>query len=188
MHNNKFSKISLKSICSEIDQAIIRYIKENKNNNKEYDNSFYFITELLKQLKFTNEKKEELFPYYWRNRGKIFINCFNENTIDELMTCLDKDNIKEGIRIMNKIKKGTLVLSPVDLKINQKFNFKLQIPGDNDNSLILDCDPIIYTSKDITYFNNKGEFNKNIQFEVNLKTNLLKNKDEIKINLFENNK
>ena len=89
---------------------------------------------------------------------------------------------------MNKIKKGTLVLSPVDLKINQKFNFKLQIPGDNDNSLILDCDPIIYTSKDITYFNNKCEFNKNIQFKVNLNTNPLKNKNEIKINLLENNK
>ena len=89
---------------------------------------------------------------------------------------------------MNGLKNGTIIFSPIDLKINQKFNFKLQIPGDNDNSLILDCDPIIYTSKEITYFNNKGEFNKNIQFEVNLKTNLLKNKDEIKINLFENNK
>ena len=41
-HNNKFSKISLKSICSEIDQTIIRYVKENKNNNKEYDNNFLF--------------------------------------------------------------------------------------------------------------------------------------------------
>ena len=42
IHDNKFSKISLKSICTEIDQAIIRYIKENKNN-KEYDNNFYSI-------------------------------------------------------------------------------------------------------------------------------------------------
>ena len=46
IHDNKFSKISLKSICTEIDQAIIRYIKENKNN-KEYDNNFYSITKLL---------------------------------------------------------------------------------------------------------------------------------------------
>ena len=186
-HNNKFSKISLKSICSEIDQTIIRYVKENKNNNKEYDNNFYSINKLLKQLKFENEKKEELFPYYWRNRGKIFINCFDEITIDKLMSCLGGVGVKKGIRIMNVIKNGTILNSLADLKINQKFNFKVQIPGDNENSLILDCDPLIYTSKDIIYSNNKGEFNKNIQFEVNLTTNLLKNKNEIKINLFENN-
>ena len=103
------------------------------------------------------------------------------------MSCLGGVGVKKGIRIMNVIKNGTILNSLADLKINQKFNFKVQIPGDNENSLILDCDPIIYTSKDIIYSNNKGEFNKNIQFEVNLTTNLLKNKNEIKINLFENN-
>ena len=73
MHNNKFSKISLKSICSEIDQAIIRYVKENKNNNKEYDNNFYSIIKLLNQLKFKNEKKEELFPYYGEIEEKYLL-------------------------------------------------------------------------------------------------------------------
>ena len=47
------------------------------------------------------------------------------------MSCLGGVGVKKGIRIMNVIKNGTILNSLADLKINQKFNFKVQIPGDN---------------------------------------------------------
>ena len=43
---------------------------------------------------------ENLFPYYWKNRVKICINCFEEKSIEKLLKNFDKNNIESNIQLL----------------------------------------------------------------------------------------
>ena len=98
-YKNKFKSHTLEIICNQIDRAVMNYDQKNANKNKVYDNDFFQLLQNLSKLKFDEKLKEELFPYYLKNRNKMSMNCFEEKTIEKLFNNIDKDNIHSLINL-----------------------------------------------------------------------------------------
>ena len=99
-YKNKFKSYTLENLCNQIDRAIMKYDQENANSDKVYDNDFFQLIQNLKKLKFEEKLMENLFPYYWKNRVKICIHCFEEKSIEKLLKKIDKNNLESNIQLL----------------------------------------------------------------------------------------
>lgn len=158
LHKHKFKSYTLKDICNEIDQFIMKYDQTNSNNGITYDNDFFNITQNLKKIKYPKEQMKELFPYYWKNKSRISISCFNEDDADHLMTLIKKDNFANQIKFLESfsstknldklnelfeksygninellrgIARGLKLSLYITFKVNQKFKIKVKIIDEN---------------------------------------------------------
>ena len=104
-YKNKFKSYILEIVCNQIDQSIMKYDQKNSNSNKVYDSEFFQLLQNLKKLKFDEKLMEELFPYYWKNKVKMSINCFKEKDIEKLLNNIDKDNIHSFINLLDTYNK-----------------------------------------------------------------------------------
>ena len=211
-YKNKFKSYTLENVCDQIDRAIMKYDQENANSNQLYDNDFFQIIQNLKKLKFEEKLMEKFFPYYWKNRVKMCINCFEEKSIEKLLKNIDKNNIESNIKLLEAFKEKKYMdiffkyfyecggdtfkllahfnegygFGPlVKLKINQQFSFKTKLVDFNQKQITIETGPLIYSPEDITQFGNEITFSKNIEFEVNQTINALNDNKEIAINLIE---
>ncbi len=211
-YKNKFKSYTLENVCTQIDQSIMKYDQKNANSNKVYDNDFYQLIQNLKKLKFEEKFMEDHFPYYWKNRVKMCINCFEEKSIEKLLNNCDINNIESNIQLLElfKEKKYTEIffkylnecggdifkllthfnegygLEPlVKLKTNLLFSFKTKLVDFNQKQITIETGPLIYSPEDIIQFGNVIIFSKNIEFEVNQTINDLNDNKEITINLIE---
>ena len=211
-YKNKFKSYTLENLCNQIDRAIMKYDQENANSDKVYDNDFFQLIQNLKKLKFEEKLMENLFPYYWKNRVKICIHCFEEKSIEKLLKKIDKNNLESNIQLLEAFNekkhldiflkylnecggdiftllthftKGSGFGPLVKLKINQQFSFKTKLVDFNQKQITIETGPLIYSPEDITQFGNEITFSKNIEFEVNQTINDLNDNKEIAINLIE---
>ena len=191
-YKNKFKSYKLKDICNEIDQVIMKYDQTNSNNGVTYDNDFFNITQNLKKIKCSKEEMKELFPYYWKNKSRISISCFNEDEADHLMSLINKDNFENQIKFLdsfsssksfqslfkfldicggdvNKLLDKFLIrygIPPyIDVKINQKFQFKFKHIDENQKETYIYSEPLTFPEEDISGYNWDFNHNNDIEFE-----------------------
>ena len=171
----------------------MKYDQTNSNNNITYDNDFFDITQNLKKIKCSKEQMKELFPYYWKNKSRISISCFNEDDADHLMSLINKDNFNNQIKFLktfsdskkfldklykhfekcnwdiNMLLRGFAVglkLEPyITLKVNQKFKFKVKVIDENHKEIYIYDKQLILPEE----YNSKNGWNivytNNIEFE-----------------------
>jgi len=96
-----FSKLTLESICQEIDNKILKYHQENNNHNKVYDNDIYKITKMLEKLKIDKEKMSKLFTFYWKNKKELSVNCFKDDDFSNILSILDKEKIQQQTKLLS---------------------------------------------------------------------------------------
>jgi len=203
IYKYKFKSYKLKDICNEIDQVIMKYDQTNSNNNITYDNDFFDITQNLKKIKCSKEQMKELFPYYWKNKSRISISCFNEDDADHLMSLINKDNFNNQIKFLESFSSSQSFQSlfnyldicggnvdklldsffisyseppRITVKINQKFQFKLKQIDENKKETYIYSEPLTFPVKNISNYDWDFNHNNDIEFEFELKQNTLEKK------------
>ena len=198
--NNRKSLYDLKDICNIIDNAIMKYDQTYNNNKVTYDDDFYALVTDVKKLECEDKDKEELFPYFWKNRPRILITCLNEKDADNLLNKINKENIQSQIKLLEmcrdkKILDETLycgsshggmsnflnvIQSSINLKMNQNFNFILKSKGKN-NETISQSVSVILSPENISFHGHNYEYNNIIEFEINEIIDSSSNKKDHKI-------
>ena len=158
-YKNKFAPYDIKQICSEIDQSIMKYDQEMLKKEEKYDKDFFVLTKIINNLKIKKDLMKELFPFFWKNRSRIIINCIDEDEKEKIISYLCGDKSKLNIIENNKSNKN-----------NDKKKTKIE-------SLKIDKKEDLIIPKKTENINNKNNDKKKIKFE-NLK--IIK-KEEIKI-------
>ena len=149
---------------------------------------------------------EELFPYYWKNKSRISISCFNEDDADHLMSLINKNNFNNQIKFLESFSSsqsfqslftyldicngdvGQLLdkfvfmrgLVPlITVKVNQKFRCKFKHIDENQKETYIYSEPFTLPEEDKSDHKYDFNYNNNIEFELELKQNSLEK--ELKI-------
>jgi len=95
-YKNKFNKYRIQEICLEIDQSIMKYDQEMLSKEEKYDKDFFSLTKIINNLKIKKEIMKDLFPFFWKNKSRIIINCLDEDEKEDVLSylCGDKSKLK----------------------------------------------------------------------------------------------
>jgi hypothetical protein len=201
-YKNKFfiEELKLKDLCDKIDKFIMKYDQTYNNNKVTYDNDFFKLISEVRKIDCEEKVKEELFPYFWKNNPRISITCLNAETANKLLSKINNENIDSQIKLLELfddkkcidkiISYGNYhggisnflkdIISPIDLKMNQKFRFILK-SNEKGNETILESESIIFSPENININVKKYEYNNIIEFEIHEINDPSSNKKQLKI-------
>jgi len=198
--NNRKSLFDLKDICDKIDRAITQYDQTYNNNKVTYDNDFFTLISDIKKIECEDKVKEELFPYFWKNRSRISVTCLNEKDADNLLNRINNENIQPYIKLLDMFQDkknvdqilhyGNIsggisnffedIQSSINFKMNQKFIFTLKSNGNN-NETISESVPVVLSPETISFHGHEYEYNNIIEFEISEIFDTSSNKKTLKI-------
>ena len=201
-YKNKFfiEELKLKDLCDKIDKFIMKYDQTYNNNKVTYDNDFFKLISEVRKIDCEEKVKEELFPYFWKNNPRISITCLNAETANKLLSKINNENIESQIKLLELfddkkcidtiISYGNYhggisnfledIISPIDLKMNQKFRFILK-SNEKGNETILESESIIFSPENININVKEYEYNNIIEFEIPEINDPSSNKKQLKI-------
>ena len=205
--NNRKTLFDLKDLCNIIDQAIMKYDQTYNNNKVTYDDDFFALITDVKNIECEDKVKEELFPYFWKNRPRILITCLNEKDADNLLNAINKENLQSQIKLLKMFPdKKTLdeilfygsihggisnffniIRSSINFKMNQKFFFTIKSNGKNNETVSKNIS-VILSPESISFLGHEYEYNNNIEFEINEIIDSSSNKKDFKIEYKKNKK
>ena len=192
-YKDRFRSYTLKSICNEVDQAIMKCDQNNSNQDGAYDSDFLQIIEDMKKINCSQEKLKELFPYYWKNKSRISISCLDENSADKLMSLIKFNRVDKQLKILEAFSKpdaaeklseylelcggdpysllnrfnNFYIFGPtnINLIIAQHFKFKMKFIDENKKETIIEK-PLNLPLESLNFPNNYADFKNNIEFEI----------------------
>jgi hypothetical protein len=143
-YKNRFHLYNIKDICFEIDQSIMKYDQEMLKKEDKYDKDFFNLTKIINNLKIKKELMKDLFPFFWKNKSRIIINCIDEEEKEKILSYLCGDKSKLNNIESNKCNKNNYK--------NQKY----------ENLKIVNSEKLIIPKK-AENINNKNKRYKNLQ-------------------------
>ena len=87
-YKDKFPKYQIEDICKEIDQSIMKYDQEMLKKEEKYDKDFFNITKIINNLTINKELMKDLFPFFWKNKSRIIMDCIDEDEKERILSFL----------------------------------------------------------------------------------------------------
>ena len=199
-NNIMIKELKLKDLCDKIDKYIMKYDQTYNNNKVTYDNDFFKLISDVREIDCEEKVKEELFPYFWKNNSRISITCLNPKFANKLLSKINNENIESHIQLLEIIEDqqcidkiifyskyyGGLsnffkdIVSPIDLKMNQKFRFIIK-SNEQGKETVLESESIIFSPENININVKAYEYNNIIEFEIHEINDPSTNKKQLKI-------